>query len=448
MTWTDSLFGAGSAFEQAGQNYANIKAGMTPEQRAAEEAAAASGADAANKKLAEANQQRDFLNFLGGVGGQANVADPLINNAVQQAGQNAARTSMQASQLGLPGTGSYTVTDRWGAQHQVPLYNAGVTQDPNAAANKINLAAQLAAINGRRPITGQASQLGGAASMNAAQLGPAAQIAMGPQDQFRGQQNWLSGLLGAGAMGLGPSAAQAQLQQATGRNMSQALSMALAARGGTQGAALKQAGMQRALISQDAGLQSAQLRAQEMQAAQQAMGGVLAQGRGADIGLATDQAGLQQQRMMQQGAFNQQAAGQNASFQQQQMLQQGAMNQQMGIANLDALMQQQRQKDDLVARYLGMGIALDQASYMADLQQKQFNAGLLSNQVMGYEGINTGANSGTAAALGQGLNAIGGIVATGVNAFGGGGGGAAQTAPGAPVGQGSGLAQPAPKWDY
>jgi hypothetical protein len=181
-----------------------------------------------------------------------------------------------------------------------------------------------------------------------------AQMGLGPQDQFRTQQMSLAQQLNAAAQGQGPSAAQAQLQLGTDRNMNQALALALGARGGNQAGALKQAGMQRAMISQDASLQSAALRAQEQQAAQQALGNVLTQGRGADINIAGTQAGLDQ------------------STQQ---------------ANLGATLAQRQMTADKVQQYTGMGLTADQAQQMAQLdaekhlndltaQGEQFRAGL------------------------------------------------------------------------
>lgn len=233
-------------------------------------------------------------------------------------------------------------------------------QDTTTAGWQQTLGAQLSGVQNRAPMT-----MDGAT------------IATGPQDQFRAQQMNLAQLLGAGARGEGPSAAQSQLKLATDRNMSQALSLALAARGGNQAAALKQAQMQRALIGQEAGAQSAAIAAQEQQAAQQALGQVLATGRGADIGLATQQAGFDQQT---------------------------------GATNLDAQIRQQQANDQLVQKYLAMGMTLDEAQRQAQVQQNQFAASLLAQQEAAQQGVGIQAAAQGIQLLGAGASGLGSLL--------------------------------------
>lgn len=119
--------------------------------------------------------------------------------------------------------------------------------------------------------------------------------------------------------------------------------MALARSGG--GAlARRQAQINSAGIQQEAARQSGLLRMAEALQAQQALGGVLEQGRGADINLATNQAQLNQQAgitnagaynlaLAQQAQLNQNANIANASNQNAMLTNQAQLAQQAAISN-------------------------------------------------------------------------------------------------------------------
>jgi hypothetical protein len=335
------------------------------------------------------------------------------------------------------GTSSGGIAGFFGGQRDFTLYRPKMVQDQFINDQRQRVAGRVNELDEREIEQARQVRLGEAARMQAAraqgaqatteQLGPAATIATAPQNQFRSQQQALAASLGQAAAGTGgPSAAEATLQRATDRNMRQALSLALGARGGNQIAALKQAQDVRAEMGQDAAQQAAILRASEQQAAQQALGGVLAGARGADIGLASDQAQLEQQRMLQQGAFGQQTRALNASlaqdaalanagfqqqasmanagFQQARMLQQGQMDQGTNIANLGASVQQRAQRDELIKQYTAMGMTAEQASRQAEIQQRQFEAELMARQQAAAAGIDM---QGTA----QGAQLVGSIAA-------------------------------------
>jgi hypothetical protein len=122
-----------------------------------------------------------------------------------------------------------------------------------------------------------------------------ASINMRPQDQFRGQQMSLAQALTAQANGQGPSLAQMQLQQATDKNLAQSMALGQSL-GGAQAAGLaqRQVMQQQAGTAQQAAADSGALRLQEQMQARNMLGQVLAGARGQDIGLASEQAGLQQ----------------------------------------------------------------------------------------------------------------------------------------------------------
>ncbi len=123
----------------------------------------------------------------------------------------------------------------------------------------------------------------------------AAQIARGPQGEVRGQQMTLAQQLAARARGEAPSAAELQLQRSTDRSLAQQLALQAGATGPQAAAARRQAASQQGLLSQEAAREAAILRAQEQAGAEQALAGLTSDIRGADIGLATSQAGLAQQ---------------------------------------------------------------------------------------------------------------------------------------------------------
>ena len=179
-------------------------------------------------------------------------------------------------------------------------------------------------------------QYGSAAQAFQGRGGPAMQgatIASAPQGEWRTQQQGLVDVLGRRIAGDSPSVAEMQLQESTGRNIKAA--KALAAGSTDPGLASRNASQAMTQANVAGNMQAAQLRAGEQQAAEQALGGVLGQGRSQDIGVATSQAGFDQ----------------------------GA-NQ----ANLQANLQQQQMNDQMTRFYEEMGYSRDQAQLMANIE--------------------------------------------------------------------------------
>ena len=185
----------------------------------------------------------------------------------------------------------------------------------------------------------------------------AAKIDQDPQAQFRANQTDLvSGLQGA-INGNDPSVAAIMLRQATDRNVASQYALAQAANGMNSGAATRQAMINAAEANQQGIGQQALLRAQEIATARGQLGGVLDSARGADIGLASNQAGLQQQtNLANQGAIN------------TTNLQQGAMNQQVALANQGATNQ-----GILTQAQIAAAAELQNAGAMTDVSK--FNSG-------------------------------------------------------------------------
>jgi hypothetical protein len=142
-------------------------------------------------------------------------------------------------------------------------------------------------------------------------MAQAAVIDPAMQAQMRARQVTLADLLTGAADGSsGPSAAQALFQQNSEAARRQQLGFAAARSGGGNfGLAMREAAQNQGLLDAQFAQGSGILRAQEMQAARAQLGDVLSNTRGADLSLATNQAGFQQQtNLANQAATNNQLA--------------------------------------------------------------------------------------------------------------------------------------------
>ncbi len=175
-----------------------------------------------------------------------------------------------------------------------------------------------------------------------------AQIGMSPQDQFRQQQLQLSqGLMGQ-AMGTGPSLAAMNYKRAAERGLAGQVAAAASQRGGRAGLQQLQLQRQAGDINRQmaADLPMAQLAEQQQMAG--LASGIAGQGRGADIGLATSQAGLTQ----------------------------GARQ-----ANLQANLQAQQQKDQFAMSSMGAQTGIQKDLLGAGMKGEQLRA----DQQLGYD---------------------------------------------------------------
>lgn len=268
--------------------------------------------------------------------------------------QRVAMSGSTAPRSTTESTSSGGLAGFFGGRTDYRTFTPGTVADTTTAANQQRIRTRVGEIDNRANAT-----------MQGAAPASAAQIATGPQDQFRQEQMGLVGMLRDQANGVGPSLAQSQLEMGADRGMKQALSLQASARGVNPAVAAKNAANAQAQIAQGAAGDAARLRLEEQLGARAALAGVVGQGRSQDIGLATDQAGL-----------NQQTALTNQSI-----------DQQTQATNLAAGIQQQQQRDDLVREYLTLGMSMDQARQQAEIQQRQFEAGLLAQQEAARHGI-------------------------------------------------------------
>lgn len=142
---------------------------------------------------------------------------------------------------------------------------------------------------------GQAQDNAARYDSRAAPVSGQTQIDTGNENQARGQQWNLAQMLSAQTQGQGPSLAQMQLQKATDANIRQAMALGASQRGVGAGAAMRSIANNTAMAQQQAGADSAALRLQEQQAAQNQLGQLLAGMRGQDQSIAGSQAQLNQQ---------------------------------------------------------------------------------------------------------------------------------------------------------
>ena len=136
---------------------------------------------------------------------------------------------------------------------------------------------------------------------------PSTKINQAPQDQFRSQQMGLAQALQQQAAGQGPSLAGAQFAQARDAGIAQQMALAASARGQNAALGQRQVAQQAASMNQQAARDAGTARIQEQLAARDQLSGVLQQGRGQDIGLATSQAELQLQSALEAQKIRNQA---------------------------------------------------------------------------------------------------------------------------------------------
>lgn len=170
----------------------------------------------------------------------------------------------------------------------------------------------------------------------------AAQINMRPQGQVRGMEIGLAQDLQRVSTGQQMGAAEMAIQRGMRQAAAQQQAQAAMARGGMAGVAQRAAARNLSNLGIDAAGQGAAARLQDQGAARQMLAGVLGQTRGADIGLATQQAGL---------------------------------NQQTSLANQDAILRQQGMDDQARLAYLAQLHGVDVAEMQARLAQEAANMG-------------------------------------------------------------------------
>lgn len=365
----------------------------------------------ADTALAAAKAYREQIvnQAKGGIPNLAQLADADQRIAAATRSQDVADINAQAANGGVQRIDQKAnaggIAGFFGQTKDQSNFTAGTVTNPNAVANRGNVDALTASVGGQnfdaQAARAQAAEAGSARSQ-------AAKIDGTQQNQFRQGQVGLANLLTESANGQGPSAAQAQLQAGTDASINSALALARSARGGNASVAMKNALMQNGQTMQAAVTQAAQLRAQEQQQARGQLASVLDTSRGADVGLATSQAGLTQQTALANAANQQQTALANADAQTRVALANSANQQQTNLANQAAAFD----KNKLLSQLLAQGATMDQAQQEVQIKQAQFNAELLARQEAARNGQNLAAGQQQASAVGTGIAAAGTILAS------------------------------------
>lgn len=227
--------------------------------------------------------------------------------------------------------------------------DAGLVQDVRSAAglNHGTSANDVTTLDRPDPVQQALDALRNAGALSAQQQQQAMQGAQQAGNANAAQQQDLITMLRQAASGGGPSAAEALFQLALGKNINAQQAAAAGVRGGNAAAAARNAGIAGGQMMDQSRDAAAALRAGEQATAQQTLGGVLAQARGADIqkaatvadiaaqvrgqdiGQAAQVAGLTQAAAALDQAKKQAAAGSALS-----LLQLDTGTQQQNIANL------------------------------------------------------------------------------------------------------------------
>ncbi len=199
-------------------------------------------------------------------------------------------------------------------------------------------------------------QLGGvqgrqAPVANAQQLGAAAQLAGGPQDQFRQQQMGLMGQMAGVVGGQQAGAGELAVRRQANQGMAQQMGAMNMARGANAGGAARAAAANIGQMSTNAAGMGREAALSDQMNARGQLAGLLGQGRGQDLDMASQNAQLLQQRNLMQGQFGQQTNLAN----QQAALQQRGMNDQYGLG--------------LMGQYAGLS--------QAELQARMARAGMM-----------------------------------------------------------------------
>lgn len=280
--------------------------------------------------------------------------------------------------------------------------NKGSYENPNTAATQAELARRLGTTDARQAPAMQAAQQNGIREYAGANVAPTertSRVALGPaamagsatvardDTQFRNGQLGLVNALQAQAAGAGPSLAENTLRQAQEANV--ARQMGVTAAGGGNPAVAQRAAMNYAATAQrQAGSDAANIRTQEQLNAQAQLANALAGGRAQDIGVASTQAGFDQQSILanqgarntfglEQGRMDLQNAQFNAGNANTRAALQAQLAQQAGLASqgqYNAMLaqntayQQAANQQNLGSQLQTMGMNDAQARYLLDAQ--------------------------------------------------------------------------------
>lgn len=187
----------------------------------------------------------------------------------------------------------------------------------------------------------------------ATQLGSAWQLAGGPQDQARAGMMGVANRLGAVASGAAPGAGELAVNRQVSEATAAQQALGRTARGAGAALALRNAARNTADIGLAGAGQAAQAQMQDQAAANQQLGALYGGMRGQDIDLAS----------------------QNAQLGQQAMIEQARLGHGTALANLQAQLAQTGMNDAQQIAALGQMLGWDQATINAQIQRAAIDVG-------------------------------------------------------------------------
>jgi hypothetical protein len=226
---------------------------------------------------------------------------------------------------------------------------------------------------GRQAPQANRTAVGNVAQGNAA-LVSAANIATGPQDQYRQRSMALIDRINGVANGTQLGGGEMAAQREGNRAIAQQQAIARSQRGGGAAMAARGAAMNSANIGLNTAGQAAQARVQDQQIANQTMGQLIDSGRQQDVGLATSQAGFQQQAGLANQASRNQVGLANMDAKNQAVFQQAGLDQATSLTNMQSQLQQTGMNDQAALAYMAQLYGVDAAEMQARLQYAQVQA--------------------------------------------------------------------------
>lgn len=213
-------------------------------------------------------------------------------------------------------------------------------------------------------VDGRAAPQAGRTTIGQVAQGQGAQIDTGPQGQFRAREMLLADQAARVASGQDKGAGELAVRRQMAQAAAQQQAMAASQRGANAGIAGRAAARGLGANSVDAAGMAGQAALQDQGAARNLLAGVLGQGRAADIGIAGQQAGLNQQMNLA-----------NLDAQNQKVFQQAGLDQATSLANMQARLQQQGMNDQMSLGLMAQLYGISLAEMQARLGQEAANMG-------------------------------------------------------------------------
>lgn len=206
---------------------------------------------------------------------------------------------------------------------------------------------------GRQAPQADRTQVGNVARVSGQRLSP-------EQEEWRKRQLAMANRLQGVASGEQAGAGELAARRMGDRGMAQQIAMGSMARGGNAAMGARTAARGVADISQATAGQAQQAALQDQSAANQTLGQLMAQGRGQDVDVSSQNANLMQNANLA-----------NMSAENQRVFQQAGLDQATSLANMQAKLSTMGMNDQAILGYLGQMYGVSAAEMQARLAQEQ-----------------------------------------------------------------------------